>query len=178
MSATVRADRLLPNCPELDVVKEFMQIAYSGDTWYVAGGYLRDKFLKKDFKDIDVFVTGEIDDWLPSGDGPNNRVKKVQTHHYKGVEINIIFMRGVFDFYSVVERCDLGICQIGWNPITDEVFNTDDFLCDVMGDTLTVCRDTRVDHIDRMKEKFPEKRLHNPSGFLLSPKSEGWWTYS
>lgn len=164
-----------------NLAKEYMQLNHPDRNWYIVGGALRDTELSKPVKDIDIFVVGYDADLLPpleAEDGDRNAyLLRAYTEVFKGMEVNLIFMRGAdWSLARMTDRCDFGICQIGWCPVQDRVYRSDDYKCDVANKTLTLCRETPAERLGRMQSKFEDYALFNPSGILFdSPKS---WSYS
>lgn len=169
-----------------EAAKEFMQNFHPDREWWIVGGALRDADFGRPFKDIDIFINGRDTDLLPEGCedlGDKNayllRAYTVKDYPYKGetFEVNLIFMRG--DFWTLekmTERCDFGICQIGWEPATDRTYMSDQFIEDRMNRRLTLCRETTQERVDRMARKFPFGwTLHNPKNIEVDGKK--CWTY-
>lgn len=163
---------------------EFMTAFHSDREWWVVGGLLRDSDMGKPFKDIDIFINGYATDLLPEGAeiGDKNayllRAYTVEAYPYMGetYEINLIFMRGDrWSLKSMSDRCDFGICQIGWCPVTDVAYRSELYYHDKGHRTLTLARNTALGRVTRMEEKFPAYSLRNPKGFLLDDKR--FWAY-
>jgi len=150
----------------------FMAGAYPDRTWFIIGGALRDTDRGVAFKDIDIFVSGYSTDPLPeegTDDGQRNaHLMRAFIQPWMGFELNIVFLRGTWDLKRTADRCDYGICQAGWCPVTDETYRSNQYLLDAKYKTLTLCRDTLPERKERMQAKF-EGWLHfNPKNFLIS----------
>lgn len=163
---------------------EFMEAFHPNRQWWIVGGLLRDHDMHKPFKDIDIFINGYDTDMLPVGAeiGDKNafllRAYTVEAYPYKGdrYEINLIFMRGdQWTLESMSDRCDFGICQIGWCPEQDREYRSKAYIFDKGNNTLTLCRNTTKDRVKRMQDKFPNHKLRNPDLFLLDDKR--FWKY-
>lgn len=169
-----------------DAAKEFMTHFHPDRKWWIVGGLLRDTELWRPAKDIDIFISGYNEDLLPEGCedfGDRNayllRAYTVKAYPYKGqdYEINLIFMRG--DFWTLekmTDRCDFGICQIGYDPLTGETYRSDKYKADVANKTITMSRDTTQNRINRMREKFPEFEFQNPDDLDVNGKKS--WCYN
>ena len=172
---TTRRDELIK---ALGTTTSFMRRYMPDRQWFVVGGALRDSDMGRSFKDVDVFIVGKQFDALPNagvdrGDR-NAYVFRADTVIYRGIEINLIHMRGTgWTLESMTDRCDFGICQIGWCPEQNTLYRSDDYKTDKSQHQLTLCRDTAQERLQRMQKKYPWK-LHNPSGFTFRPDS---WRY-
>jgi len=164
---------------------EFMAAFHPDRTWFIVGGLLRDtENGGGNYKDIDIFIVGYDTDLLPKGaeDGEKNayllRAYTVKDYPFFGrpMEINLIFMRGAdWTLERMTDRCDFGICQIGYCPVEGRIYRSDDYMCDKTRGTLTLARETTQARVDRMKAKFPFHRFHNPSGITVD--GEKSWCY-
>lgn len=164
---------------------EFMNTFHPNREWWVVGGMLRDTDQGREFKDIDIFIAGFPNDLLPEGDvddGDKNafllRAYTVKDYPYRGdpYEINLIFMRGAdWSLERMADRCDFGICQIGWCPKTGRTYRSDAYNQDRDYRTLTLTRETSQERIRRMELKFPMHGLRNPDHIAVDGKKR--WTY-
>lgn len=165
--------------------QEFMQAFHPEREWWIVGGLLRDVALYRQWKDIDIFINGYDTDLMPEDcddPGASNayllRAYTVKDYPYKDekYEINLIFMRGHnWSLTKITDRCDFGICQIGWCPVTNETYKSEAFEADKRNQTLTLFRETTVERVERMKSKFPGWTLRNP--FHLELDGKRCWAY-
>ena len=165
---------------------EFMETFHPGRDWWIVGGALRDTVLSRDFKDIDIFISGFTTDLLPDDAidlGDRNayllRAYTVKDYPYKSekFEINLIFMRGdQWSLESMTNRCDFGICQIGWCPKEDRTYKSRKFERDVNNTTLTLTRNTSQERLKRMKSKFVAYDFINPDRLTID--TDRRWVYS
>ena len=160
---------------ELDKAKaaavSFMAGSYPDRTWFIIGGALRDTDMGLPMKDVDIFVSGYEDDPVPDDaeDGARNAyLLRAFTVPWMGFELNIIFLRGVWDLERATDRCDFGICQIGYDPLTERTYRSDAYRIDRDMRTLTLCRDTVPERKQRMLAKFPDSRFRNRGNFKVS----------
>ena len=161
----------------VNAAKAFMLLNFPDRRWFIVGGLLRDDYLDKPFKDIDVFIVGYSTDPQPDVDlgAHNAHLYYAETRYFEGFQINLIFMRGDhWSLETMTERCDFGICQIGYCPVEDRVYITDDFKFDATYKILTQCRDTVPSRLTRMQDKFSDFVYYNPSGFELNYTK---WSY-
>lgn len=163
---------------------EFMNAFHPDRQWWIVGGLLRDSDLNRPFKDIDIFINGYDTDLLPQGAeiGDKNayllRAYTVNDYPYKGerYEINLIFMRGdQWTLEKMSDRCDFGICQVGWCPLEDREYRSDAYVHDKTKKTLTISRNTSKERYERMKSKFPTHLVRNPEEFTLD--DQRYWSY-
>lgn len=169
-----------------EAAQEFMEDFHPDRKWWIVGGMLRDTILSTPFKDIDIFINGRAEDLLPEGDvdkGDKNafllRAYTVKSYPYKGedFEINLIFMRGDFwDLEQMTDRCDFGICQIGWEPSTDKTYRSDAFELDLRKRTITLTRETTKGRVNRMKDKMPLFEFRNPRQLTVDGQKR--WCYN
>lgn len=165
---------------------EFMAAFHPDREWWIVGGALRDTDLGVDFKDVDIFIKGYDTDLLPKGEvdlGDRNayllRAYTVKDYPYKGerFEINLIFMRGEhWSLESMTDRCDFGICQIGWDPKNNRTYRSSAYLKDHHEKTLTLTRETSRERKSRMENKFPIFDFRNPDHIELD--GDRTWGYS
>jgi hypothetical protein len=169
----------------LEAATEFMADFYPAANWWVVGGCLRDTELDRDFKDIDIFVAGSIKDALPdedTDDGDRNaylRRASTELITYQGeqFELNIIHMRGPdWDLKRVTDRCDFGVCMIGWCPKTGETYRSERYDTDMRWSTVTLYRETTSERRERMEKKFPTFRYRNP--YRLKYDGAKVWCYN
>ena len=178
--------RLFDAIDKLDHAKkmavQYMNEHHAGRQWFLVGGALRDTELGKPFKDFDIFVVGYETDPVPlhfngekaeAGDR-NAYLMKAYTVRVEDIDLNLIFMRGDWDLKGIADRCDFGICQIAWCPVTRETYRSEKYEADIKNKTLTVDRATVPERYDRMQAKFPEYTIRNPSNL---PTSTGSWHY-
>ena len=165
--------------------KDFMAVHHPAREWWIVGGLLRDDALGRAFKDVDIFINGREGDLLPLGCddlGDRNayllRAVKFQYDHDGGTyELNLIFMRGSFwTLESITDRCDFGICQIGYDPVNDVEYRSAQFEDDLKDECFTMCRETTQERVERMEDKFPEYTYRNPK--KLSVGGSGAWFYN
>ena len=136
--------------------------------WYIVGGMVRDTRLGQVFKDIDVFVPvgppGVIDHGSASLLKAVRRFFLIAGEYF---EINVIFMRGEWTLEQLVRRCDTGICQAGYDPRDGRFFFTPAFEADYSDNTLTVTRETRSSHLDKLRKRWPDRLYQNPMNYSL-----------
>lgn len=169
-----------------EAADEFMAAFHPNREWWIVGGALRDADLGHRFKDIDIFINGYETDLLPEGDidlGDRNayllRAYTVKEYPYKGerFEINLIFMRGSnWSLKTMTDRCDFGICQIGWDPADNRVYRSSTYLHDFSSKTLTLTRETSRERTRRMQNKFPAFSFRNPDNIEVD--GDRRWVYS
>lgn len=126
--------------------------------YHIAGGVFRDLLNGKAPKDVDVFIPSECDNVAPDYEiwGP-------ETETRSGIEINLIKCPLDMTLENLLDRIDIGLCQIGvTSESPGQIFATDAFFRDCCSRTLTVTRETRVRHLKRVMEKFPDHRLIDP----------------
>lgn len=165
---------------------EFMNNFHPDRTWWIVGGMLRDSAMDRGYKDIDIFINGRDTDLLPdegTDHGDKNafllRAYTVREYPYEGdtFEINLIFMRGNFwDLEQMSDRCDFGICQIGWEPTTNRTYRSEAFFRDMQDNTLTMTRETSKERVQRMQAKFPHHLFRNPQN--LTTDGTRCWCYN
>ena len=165
---------------------EFMAAFHPDREWWIVGGALRDTELGLDFKDVDIFINGYDTDLLPEGDvdlGDRNayllRAYTAKDYPYKGerFDINLIFMRGGhWSLESMTDRCDFGICQIGWDPSNNRTYRSSEYLNDYHVKTLTLTRETSRERKNRMENKFSTFAFRNPNNITLD--GDRMWVYS
>lgn len=139
----------------------------------IAGGYLRDTYLDKPIKDIDVFCPMGSHRWFDmhpdykrtSGIGYNT--SSMKTYQHETNRLNIIVLSSGVDPKDWVEcRFDIGLCQIYFDLTTKDLTLCEGFVKDVEDKTLTLdlrrCEDTRTqnnalhNHMGRLLKKYPE----------------------
>ncbi|RVG58462.1 hypothetical protein [Sinorhizobium meliloti] len=129
-------------------------------TYFIAGGYLRDREAGIEPKDIDVFLPGDqpLDDYK----GVRYDLNTATVIHVKGFEVNLIKLNHRHTLETVLTRMDIGICQIG-RDLNGTFMVTQAYLDDVKNKTLTILEPPRTeadtDHISRVKAKFPDHRV-------------------
>jgi hypothetical protein len=123
--------------------------------YFAAGGYFRDKRLGKDWKDIDLFVPGK-----EGTEDLGNEYDLSSAHEFilDGIRVNIIFMGGPHDMKSVLERMDIGLCQIGYH--NGKLLCTQGYLDDVKNKTITwLTPSDNRGHLNRIMEKYCDFKL-------------------
>lgn len=169
----------------IEAATEFMNDFHPNRKWWIVGGALRDAELGRPFKDIDIFINGIDSDALPDpdvDDGDRNaylRRASVETIIYQGVEfeLNLIHMRGDdWTLRRVTERCDFGICMIGYGPVSGVTYRSLRYSADIRWNTLTLYRETTTKRRDRMCAKFPNHTYRNPYGLKYDGASA--WCYN
>lgn len=136
------------------------------DQTFICGGFPRDTLLKRQWKDVDVFVTGDGVLRVKSEAGTNyggaDELRGNKTTVYQDVEINVIKIAEHHTLGSLLERMDIGLCQIGGSIehlVKGESFCTKAFLNDWDNKTLTLTRDTRWNHVLKLMLKFRDYKL-------------------
>lgn len=127
----------------------------------IVGGFYRDLFTGRQWKDVDVFIPGD----RPMGDAEELEydLSRNYEREYNGVVVNMIHLQGRHTLETLLTRCDVGICQIGaYFDRPDRVFCTQEFLDDLTNKTLTVTRRTRWNHLERVIDKFPDHEVIDP----------------
>lgn len=158
-----------------DLTKLFMSIHFPDREWFIVGGVLRDFDRGADFNDVDVFVSGFEGDPDPDVDDGdcNAYLMRAARYNFKGFEINVIILRTHFDLKRVTDRCDFGINQIGWCPVSDETYRSQQYLDDLANEEFTLTRNTPPRRYDRMREKFPDWTFKVRGNARLA-KSKAW----
>jgi hypothetical protein len=156
---------------------EYMAGVYPDRKYFIVGGALRDTDLGAEMKDVDIFVSGYDTDPDPmcEDDGERNAyLMRAYTVDWKGFELNIIFLRGDWTLERVTDRCDFGICQIGYDPVTRLTYRSPAYESDFGRNELTLCRDTVPERQMRMERKFPLFNFRNPQHHTVSQSSTNW----
>lgn len=161
----------------------------------VAGGYCRDTYFGKPYRDIDIFVQIKPDeqdiDWLVStvlayfneedfetdqeyeGDAA---IRYSYSFYYQGLPINIIF-KGFSDLEGLLDGFNFGINMIGED--LDRLLITDKFSDDAKFETITIYKpddDTNVDRATRLQEKYPNLNIAHIVGTIpVSIDIEDWF---
>ena len=143
--------------PEFDDVR--IALTLLGFTnYYAAGGYFRDKRLGKPWKDIDLFIPG------PEGSVDEGNEYDLSSAHeitIQGHKVNLIFLGGSHGMKSVLERMDIGLCQIG--VYDGKLLCTQEFLDDVKNRTITwLTPSDNRGHLNRVMEKYSDFKLIQP----------------
>lgn len=151
------------------------------------GGYVRDLFLKKEPKDIDLFVSAESLNYLQAtqilreqGYQTNLVVHEMAAEYLQFLDVSYVIeatrndtlpiqiiglVRNCGSAEEIIGRLDLGICQIGvdW---TGAVWWTEAFALDNANNTMTVVRgETYHDKLrstkryNRLVQKYPGFKL-------------------
>lgn len=159
-----------------EAARDYMQRNHPTRTWFLVGGAIRDTDFGIAFKDVDIFVSGYETDPDPKAElGDRNAyLMRAYSEWYMGFEINIIFMRRPWTLEQIADRCDFGICQTAWCPVTDRTYRSDAYAADLNNHTLTIARSTHPDRFVRMKAKFPSFTFNNPRNL---PAATGGWHY-
>lgn len=128
---------------------------------FVAGGFIRDRLNNKPVKDVDVFLSGDepLDEDHPMMIRYNLRGAVELTHEKSGVVVNFIRLAERHTLRTILERMDIGLCQIGVD--TDgEFYCTEAYLRDVRNNTLTQMFEPTTaadhDHLFRVRQKYPD----------------------
>lgn len=157
---------------------EYMAGAHPDRTWFIVGGALRDTDAGIAFKDVDIFVSGYAHDPEPTGcndDGERDAyLMRAYTVEWKSYELNIIFLRGEWDLERATNRCDFGICQIGYDPTTRYTYRSDAYRKDRDLKTLTLTRSTVPERRRRMQDKFLSHSFRNPKGYTVDDNATHW----
>lgn len=129
-------------------------------TYWIAGGYLRDREAGIAHKDIDVFLPG--DEPLEQSEGIRYDLDTACVVRLGDEEVNFIRLQHRHTLETVLGRMDIGICQIGRDP-SGTIVATQAYLDDVRNKTLTILEPPRTehdtDHIRRVRAKFPDHRV-------------------
>jgi hypothetical protein len=148
--------------PELDLAVKLAHVTQI-DRYFVAGGYLRDRLNNRPFKDIDIFVPGH--EPLDEGDTMGIRYDlrgAMELTAGDGTVLNIVRLDQRHTLKSILERMDIGLCQIGVDTDGD-IYCTEAYLRDVKNNTLTVMftpsTEADHDHIARVSAKYPDMRV-------------------
>tara|TARA_R110002020_G_scaffold2385_4_gene11061 strand:- start:47 stop:598 length:552 start_codon:yes stop_codon:yes gene_type:complete len=161
----------------LYAASEYMEDNFPARKFTIAGGCLRDDLLGRPVKDIDIFIHGFSTDPVPEGcedAGERNAYLMFAKTVYVGSEeINLIFLRGEWCALDVAARCDIGICQVAWTKGTGLVY-TDAFVKDVVFKTLTVTRNTSLDHVERVERKFYDFESVRGDYQVTNGNIKGW----
>lgn len=151
---------------------------------YIGGGCLRDLWLNKPIKDIDIFILNTNDDDIvefiknnnennliftrdmKSYNGlSNSEVKRVITYPNQIDNLNVEFIMLDTDLFPIYKRFDFGICQIIYDG--KEILFSGDFLNDIKNKTFTLVRcdnesqfERSIRRWDKFKIQFPEYNLN------------------
>ncbi|MEY9719295.1 hypothetical protein ABIA22_001785 [Sinorhizobium fredii] len=144
----------------LHAVDELMQ-TLDISTYWIAGGYLRDREAGIKHKDIDVFLPG--DEPLEMAEGCHRYdLATACVVRLGDEEVNFIRLQHRHTLETVLRRMDIGICQIG-RTSDGKIVATQTYLDDVANKTLTILEPPQTehdtDHIRRVKAKFPDHRV-------------------
>lgn len=159
------------------IVEQVM--TFIGETdFVVAGGFVRDAVLGRQYKDIDVFIPNYEAD-TEEGHDEEIQYELSDTLDLVTDDVRINIIRLGWRCQSIVEvlkRMDTGICQAALVPKTIpegpfftghyDVLATPHFVDDVAYKQITVMRPDlresgRSDHIDRLIAKFPDYELRD-----------------
>lgn len=150
--------------PELELIDRLQYILdLKPGSYFVAGGYVRDKLNNREFKDIDVFLIG--DEPLYEDEAMMIRYDlrgAIELEAPNGIKVNLIRLGERHTLKSILERMDIGLCQIGVD--TDgEFYCTEAYLRDVKNNTLTQMfvptTPADHDHLARVSAKYPDMRV-------------------
>lgn len=162
------------------VTAEFMQAHYGNVDYAIVGGALRDILNGRADKvnDIDIFMPTITDpsELQSCRDVKKSHIATASRMMHRGLEFNVIYIHGAWTLEDLVDRVDLGLCQIGLLYSQDTGFYpyfTDAYIRDLTHKTLTVTRMTNTTHIDKVQSYFPDHILCNPHGFKR--QSSGWF---
>lgn len=136
------------------------------DKVIIAGGCIRDAFLNKEIKDIDVFVDVEPQK-LEEIFGIENKVTGFNNPYWFDVYNIIIptvpYPVQVINMYqmplttqNLFDTFDTGICMAAWDNVLRSIIVSPKFTNDVNHKTITVYKPFNNDHGIRMALKFPE----------------------
>lgn len=138
------------------------------DKWFIVGGAPRDLLLGEDFNDVDVFISAGGAKPSDKGSGSLRRAhRRIITIGEDQIEVNLIFMKGDWTLQGLADRCDTGICQIGYDPRKEKFYYSDAFSDDFNDNTLTQTRETRSVHIDKLRKRWPNRTYLNPNNYGL-----------
>ncbi|RVL01915.1 hypothetical protein [Sinorhizobium meliloti] len=144
------------NLAEVDALMRLLGVG----TYWIAGGYLRDREAGIKPKDIDVFLPGG--EPLEEAQGIRYDLAHTCVIHLGGVEVNFIRLNHRHTLETVLGRMDIGICQIGRDQ-SGTIVATQAYIDDVRNKTLTILEPPRTehdtDHIRRVRAKFPDHRV-------------------
>lgn len=131
--------------------------------FYLAGGFFRDLLNGREWKDIDVFIPG--DEPLEDAEECHRYdLAKVAEFTFNKHLVNVIKLNHAHTFESILERMDIGLCQIGMKG--HEVFATQAYLDDVANKTITVLHppesEQDYDHLKRVQAKYPDFEVVRP----------------
>jgi len=143
--------------PEFDEVRVALNLL-GFTNYFAAGGYFRDKRLGKPWKDIDLFIPGKEGE-----EDPGNEYDLSSAHEItiQGHKVNLIFLGGPHDMKSVLERMDIGLCQIGFDG--SRLLCTQAFLDDAKNQTITwLTPSNNRGHLNRVMEKYSDFKLIQP----------------
>jgi hypothetical protein len=168
--------------------KEFWEFKKLYPSAIIAGGYLRDLYLGKTPKDIDV--------WLPDGEYSSKTLcghRGISDSEYQR-SVTGVFKDGDYEIIEVdwnryaplllggpfwkfvIERFDMGICQIAWDGI--DLHTTEAFKKDVENKTITYLRtwneDSKMSRIQRIRSKYPDWKFVDET-LLEHPTPESSW---
>lgn len=146
----------------IDPVSRLMWIAQT-PKWFIAGGFLRDYHSGIQWKDVDVFIPGDMPPEASSDDAIRYDLDSVTEATLDvGIEVNLIGMKRKLDLADILSRMDIGLCQIGMRP-DGEVVATKAYLDDYHNKTITVLwrpyNASDRDHIDRVRRKYPNHTI-------------------
>jgi len=150
-----------------------------GKTAFVGGGWVRDKLLGKDPKDLDIFVLNPYEEDMElilndygdpvyyGGSGENIREDVSHIEKYNDVDVDIIYMKR----HNIVQVCnsfDTSICQcyaILNNEGDLSYYTSTDFNDYLSKNIIWLYSDiqTTEGHISRIKQKFPNAEYKDKS---------------
>lgn len=149
----------------------------------IAGGALRDWYLGKEVKDVDIFVPWHpvqgpmLDGWKPmsvefleeEGYGLQRAVQGVWEKEVEGIKFQIIKVSflGPNFVYDLMHNFDIGLCKV-WGRTegvfeAEEVYFHPDFVKDAYNRTLTVTNfetpQSTVKRMKRLSAKYPDFKV-------------------
>ena len=159
---------------------------------HIAGGFLRDLHHRVEPKDIDIFISGDVD---------KQRVKTVfETAGYAGTTvvqpqlceylsfcdvqyvmeftktgarpIQVIVLKEGMRFEDIINRLDLGLCQIGIDGVGD-LYYSDAYWQDEMAQTFTIIRKEHPRDILRSTKRYNRIAQRYPGWALVGGTMDG-----
>lgn len=144
----------------VDLAQELLRFV-GIDHYVIAGGFFRDILHGVPWKDVDVFISGDLPK-PPEGAREYDHIGDALCLEFAGIPINLIRFKHALDVAVVLKRMDIGLCQIGMG--TDgKLVSTEAYIRDHARRELTVMFDPQTDfchdHIKRIQEKYPDHKL-------------------
>lgn len=146
----------------------------------LAGGAIRDALNGKEVKDYDFFIDKRymhsIINYIHRINGYPYKIKGSERGilcdegEYKFSVVNVkienfdkpVQLIFVDDYYSVLSKFDIGLCQIGFSFNTGALLKTEAYKEDVENKTITVFKDNlkpNTDHEKRVRDKYPNHKV-------------------